>query len=130
MCRFCEETAYRATTPTVPPSFPLQKIGTDLFEFQGEHYLLSVCYRSKFPEVTKMESWRSSVVVEELKSQIGVHGIPAEGVSHNGPQFNSSEFQAFAKEYGFKHVTSSPHYPKANGEAERAVQTVKTLTKE
>ena len=113
--------------PTVPPSFPWQKIGTDLFEFQEEHYLLSVCYRSKFLEVTKMESLRSSVVIEELKRQFGVHGIPAEVVSDNGPQFSSSEFQEFAKEYSFKHVTSSPHYPKTNGEDERAVQTVKTL---
>ena len=74
-----------------------------------------------------MESLRSSVVVEELKRQFGVHGIPAEVVSDNGPQFSNSEFQEFGKEYGFKHVTSSPHHPKANGEAERAVQTVKNL---
>ena len=131
-CSVCADFAKKQPTeplrPTVPPSFPWQKIGTDLFEFQGVHYLLSVCYRSKFLEVTKMESLRRSVVViEELKRQFGVHEIPAEVVSDNGPQFSSSEFQEFAKEYGFKHVTSSPHYPKANGEAERAVQTVKTL---
>ena len=113
--------------PTVPPSLPWQKIGTELFEFQGKHYLLSVCSCSKFPEVTKVESLRNSVVVEELKRQFGVHGIPAEVVSDDGPQFSSSEFQEFGIEYGFKHVSSSPHYPKANGEAEGAVQTVKTL---
>ena len=130
-CSVCADFAKKQPTeplkPTVPPSLPWQKIGTDLFEFQGEHYLLSVCYRSKFPEVTKMESLRSSVVVEELKRQFGAHGIPAEVVSDNGPQFSSSEFQEFAKEYGFKHVTSSPHYPKANREVERAVQTIKNL---
>ena len=46
-------------------------------------------------------------------------------VSDVDPQFSSSEFQEFAKEYGFKHVISSPHYPKSNEEAERAIQTVK-----
>ena len=130
-CSVCADFAKKQPTeplkPTVPPSLLWQKIGTDLFEYQGEHYLLSVCYRSKFPEVTKMESLRSSAVVEELKRQFGAHGIPAEVVSDNGPQFSSSEFQEFAKEYGFKHVTSSPHYPKANREAERAVQTIKNL---
>ena len=124
-CSVCADFAKKQPTeplkPTAPPSLSWQKIVTDLFEFQGEHYSLSVCYCSKFPEVTKMESLRSSVVVEELKRQFGVHGIPAEVVSDNGPQFSSSEFHEFAKEYGFKYVTSSPHYPKANGEAERAV---------
>ena len=74
-----------------------------------------------------MESTRSSAVVDELKHQFSVHGIPAEVISDNGPQYSSREFQEFAKEYGFKHTTSSPHFPRANGEAERAIQTVKNL---
>ena len=86
-----------------------------------------MCYRSKFPEVTNIEPLRSSVVVEELKRKFGVHGIPAEVVPDNGPQFSNSEFQEFAKAYGFKHATSSPHYMKANGEVERTVHTLKTL---
>ena len=113
--------------PSVPPSLPRKKIGNDTFEFRGEHYLLSVCYRSKFIEVTKLEFLRSGAVIEELKRKFGVQGIPAEVVSDNGPQFSSFEFQGFAKDYGFKHTITSPLYPKANGEAERAVQTVKKL---
>ena len=62
---------------------------------------------------------KQCVVVEELKRQFGVYGIPAEVVSDN------------AKEYGFKHVISSPHYPKSNRQVERAIQTVtKSMAKE
>ena len=113
--------------PTFPPSLPRKRIGADLFEFRGEHYLLSVCYRSRFPEVTKLELLRSGAVVEELKRQFGVHGIPAEVVADNGPWFTSSEFKEFVKDYWFKHTTSSPRYPQSNGKADGTIQRVKSL---
>ena len=50
-------------------------------------------------------------------------------MSDNGPQYSSYLFSQFAREYGFQHITSSPHFPQSNGEAERAVKTVKNLLK-
>ena len=48
------------------------------------------------------------------------HGIPEIVISDNGPQFPSTQYAQFAEKYGFHHI---------NGEAERAVQTVKNLLK-
>ena len=55
--------------------------------------------------------------------------MPEEVVSDNGPQFSLRTFQNFSREYGFEHITSSPLYPQSNGEAERAIRTVKSLWK-
>jgi len=57
------------------------------------------------------------------------HGIPETIISDNGPQYSSQKFADFASLYNFCHVTSSPHYPQSNGQAERAVQIVKKLLK-
>ena len=46
-------------------------------------------------------------------------------ISDNSPQFSAEEYKAFTKEWGIKHITSSPHYPQANGLAEKYVQVVK-----
>ena len=48
-------------------------------------------------------------------------------IRSNGSEFSIHEFAEFAKEYWFKHITSSPRYPQSNGVAEQAVQTAKNL---
>lgn len=57
-------------------------------------------------------------------------GIPERLFSDNVRQFTSVEFKIFAEQYGFVHVTSSPHFPQSNVEAERAVQTSKKILKQ
>lgn len=41
--------------PTEIPDRPWSKIGVDLFEFKGQHYLMSVDYFSKWPEINKLD---------------------------------------------------------------------------
>ena len=55
------------------------------------------------------------------------HGIPRVPHSDNGHEFSSLEFQPFAKQYQFHHVTSLPRFPQSNGLVERTVQTAKKL---
>ena len=42
--------------PHEVPERPWQKLGTDLFEFQGQNYLCVVDYFSKFPEICLLET--------------------------------------------------------------------------
>ena len=86
-------------------------------------------YYSRFIEIVKLSSTTSRGVINHLKSIFARHGIPQRVISDNGPQYSSSEFTQFARDYKFNHITSSPHFPQANGESERAVQTMKGLLK-
>lgn len=106
---------------------PWEKVGMDLFVWEGSDYLVIVDYHSNFPEVSKLANTRSETVVTHIKCVFARHGIPREVVSDNGTQFSSEFFTRFAAEYGFSHRTSSPRHPQANGQAERAVGIVKGL---
>ena len=109
------------------PSYPWQKVGADLFYFKGKTYLVVVDYFSRYPEVLKLQDTTSKGLITALKPIFARHGIPEILISDNGPQFASQEMKQFASMFGFTHITSSPHYPRSNGLAERTVQTVKSL---
>ena len=72
---------------------PWAKIGSDLFEFNGAHYLLSVDYNSKWIEIAKLSNLSSNNVICHLKSQFTKHGIPDELISDNGPQYSMLSIQ-------------------------------------
>ena len=109
------------------PDLPWSEVGSDIFDWKGVSYLLTVDYYSKFIEVDKLSDQSSNTTIEVLKTQFSRHGIPVILRSDNGPQFTSGEFDKFCKDYQIQHKTSSPHFPQSNGEAERAVQTVKKM---
>ncbi|XP_041366819.1 uncharacterized protein K02A2.6-like [Gigantopelta aegis] len=65
--------------------------------------------------------------LEKLKSHFARYGCPCIVVSDNGPQFISTSFANFSKEWDFEHRTTSPYNSRANGKAESAVKTAKSL---
>ena len=115
--------------PTKTPEYPWQRIGMDLFQPNGQQYLLMGGYYSRWNEIAHLHQTTAAAVIEHTKSIFARHGIPEIVVSDNGPQFSSVDFLKFAMNYNFTHITSSPHHPQGNGEAERAVQTIKILLK-
>ena len=108
---------------------PWAKVGCDLFTYQSQAHLIVVDYFSEFWEIEHLTETKSATVIRKLKQTFARHGVPqiVVYISDNGPQFSSKEFQCFANEWHFAHVTSSPRNPQSNGRVEGAVKAAKSL---
>ena len=129
-CDKCAKDRHNRVEPMIPsdvPKRPWQKLGLDLFELNGASYLLVVDYMSAFVEIAKLSSTTSAAIVNHMRSMFARHGDPEVVVTDNGPQYASETFRQFAADKCFEHKTCSPRFPQCNGEAERAVQTLKRL---
>lgn len=111
------------------PSRPFYRVGADLFDCHGNSYIMVTDYLSNFPEVATLQTTTSKAVIAFMKTVFAGHRVPCELISENGPQFGSRDSADFAKEWGFQHITSSPHYPMSNGLAESSVKVFKGLMK-
>ena len=109
------------------PSRPWERVGVDLFELHGKVYIVIVDYYSRWVEHRKLTSLTSEHTIEVLKEVFATHGIPDLILTDNGPQFSAESFAQFTQSYCFTHTTSSPRFPQANGEAERAVKILKEI---
>lgn len=100
------------------PDLPWQKVGTDLFYWKNNQYLLIVNYYSRYIEISKLSGTTADDIINHTKTIFARHGIPEVVYSDNGPQFQSDVYKQFALECQFTHLTSSPYFPQSNGEAE------------
>ena len=109
------------------PEYPWQVVGSDLFYHKGTTYLLVVNYFSRYPEISKPSTTTSQGFINALWPLFARHGVPEILRSGNGPQYVPQKMTKFSVDYGFQQITSSPHYPKSSGLAERTVQTIKMM---
>ena len=131
-CNICLQNSETRREPMISTEFPQrpwQIVGTDLFQLGGREYLILVDYYSRYIEMALLNSTSAQQVILHLKSMFARHGVPEVVRSDNGPQYSSLEFNKFSTEYNFDHITSSPLHPRSNGEAERAVKTLKLIMK-
>jgi Integrase zinc binding domain/Integrase core domain len=127
----CSNRSKQPAEPLLPhavPDYPWQKIGADIFTFNRKDFLLVVDYFSKFPIVVRLEDKAASTVSAALKSLFSIYGTPMTLFSDNMP-FGAQQMRNFASKWNFDIVTSSPGFPQSNGQAERAIQTVKSFFK-
>ena len=127
-CRSYEQQNQKETLmPHELPDRPWEKVGTDLFELDGKHYLITVDYLSNFWEIDRLYDLTSKAVISKLKNHFARYGIPNTVVSDNGPQFASDDFAKFTRKWEFEHYTISPRHSQANGKVESAVKSAKRL---
>ena len=103
-CQICAKLTIPHKEPMIvsqPPDYPWQKVGSDLFELNGQKYMLLVDYFSRFLEVTKLSSTTSVAIIHVLKTTFSRYGIPEVLITDDGPQYTSSEMKEFSNRYGF-----------------------------
>lgn len=131
-CATCQK--FRSSNikePLMPheiPDYPFQKIGLDIMEFAKKDYLVLCDYYSKFLDIIPLKNKTAAEVIHRLKDVFSIHGLPKKIIADNMP-FNSFSFQQFCASIDCNIITSSPHYPRSNGLAERFVQTSKQILK-
>ena len=113
--------------PHEVPSRPWEQIGVDLLELNKKEFMVTVDYYSNFWEVDRLTSTTLAAIILKLKNHFARYGCPDRLISDNGPQFISSEFTRFAKEWDFEHRTNSPGNSRVNGKVESAVKIAKNL---
>ena len=80
-------------------TFPMQVVGTDLYQEMGKHFIVIVDQFSGFPMVGQFLTHPSTnSVLNHLEDWFNLFGVPEELVSDNGPQYASVDYKAYPEE--------------------------------
>ena len=74
--------------------------------------------------VSQLNRLMDTTVISAMKANFSCHGMPEEVFTDNVP-FGGAEIKDFGHKWGVMFTTSAPIYPQSNGQAERAIQTMK-----
>ena len=118
-------------TPTKMPSGPWQFCSMDLVGPlpDGRSIVVVIDYFSRLFEFSFLRSTKADKVVSFLEGVFALYGYPEMLRSDNGPQFISQEFQSYLTQCGIKWISTTPLWPQANGEVERANRTILKVLK-
>ena len=97
-CIKCCKTQHQRAQPLTPselPDLPWQKVGTDLFEWRNDTFVLVVDYYSRYIEIAKLTRSTAEEVIARTKSIFARHGIPETVFSDNGPQYTADAYKEF-----------------------------------
>ena len=127
-CQTLQPAQQKETLQPTSYDFPMHRVGADLFQLNGKHYLVMVDGYSGYPFVANLRSLTTSAIIDKLENWFFEFGFPANIRTDGGPQFRT-EFHEWCENVGINKETSSPYFPQSNGLAESAVKNMKSLLK-
>ena len=103
------------------PNRPWERVGADICEIHKQHYLVAVDYFSRYIELAHLPDLSGETTRSGFKNMFVRWGCPNIVITVFRPSLPTVRKRL---------PTTSPHYPQANGEAKRAVQTAKKILKQ
>lgn len=133
-CQQCQ-----VSTPTITreplkmsplPAAPWVELSADFGQVANGQYILVIQDEySRYVVVETLTSLTASSVIPRFDKVFSEFGIPTQLKTDNGPPFNSSVFAEYLKHMGVHHRKITPLWPRANGETERFMRTVKKVVR-
>ena len=131
-CQTCEEN--QKHNPEEPPvekhdlaAYPMEFVGSDLFHFDGNTWLIVVDFFSGFPLVKNLGKHSSTAkVIKRMTKWYNMLGYPRKMRADGGGEYRDT-FQEWCKEAGIRFVPSSPYHPESNCRAESTLGNIKRL---
>ena len=101
-CQLCAQ--HQAAPPKMPilqpelPTRPWEKIGTDLFEYKEQNYLMIVDYYSRYIIVRKIPNIRADTVIESFTQVFTEFDLSFTSMAARGIEYTSEAFQTKFKD--------------------------------
>ena len=103
-----------------------EAVATDIFEFQGNSYLIVACCFSGYIVVRKVKDHTAQETIATFVSVFAELGVPQTIHCDRGTNYMSNNFASFCKGLNISLTYSSAEHHSSNY-AERAMQTVKNI---
>lgn len=111
------------------PTKPWEKLGTDIFDYEGKKYLMLVDYFSRYFIVRHLPDIRAQTICSQFANVFTEMGMPRNIIADFGTQYTSEQFKKKCSDMNINITYSSPYHHQTNSAAERAIGTVKHLWK-
>ncbi|XP_059471864.1 uncharacterized protein K02A2.6-like isoform X2 [Neocloeon triangulifer] len=119
--------------PVIPWSLPHRPWGRVHFDFlevrRGQAFIVAADALSNWIDAERVNNMDAATVIKFVRKFFRIQGVCDVAVCDNGPGFRAEEFKRFCEDNGVELIYSPPYSPQTNGQAEKAVQTVKRFLK-